>query len=62
MLARAQSISRIPIGTPSDQTFTASDVVLAWRLIVNREDQHVAQPLMIPFFVIMRDELANRSA
>jgi len=30
-------------------------------VIANWEYQHVAEPLMIPFFVIMGNELANRS-
>jgi len=44
------------------EALTAGDAVVDWRLNANREDQHVAQPLVIAFFVIMRHELANRSS
>ena len=44
------------------QTLPTGDAHGDWRLIASREDQHVAEPLMIPFFVIMRHELANRSS
>jgi hypothetical protein len=46
------------------QTLPTGDAVAFWRLSGdgdNRENQHIAQPLMIAFFVIMRHELANRS-
>ena len=41
------------------QTLTTGDAVVDWRLTAKRENQHVAQTLMMPFFVIMRHELAN---
>ena len=34
---------------------------MTWRLTANRENQHIAQPLVIGFLVIVRHELANRS-
>ncbi len=43
------------------QTLTTGDAVVGGRLTTNRDNQHVAETLMIPFFVIMRHELANRS-
>ena len=45
------------------QTLPTGDALADWRLIASRrEDQYVPEPLMIPFFVIMRHELANRSS
>jgi len=44
------------------QTLPTSDAGVDRRLTANRENQHVRQTLMISFFVIMRDELANGSS
>src|SRR5262249_21842398 len=43
------------------QALPAGDAVVEWHLIVSWDNQHVAQPLMVPFFVIMCHELANGS-
>jgi hypothetical protein len=44
------------------QTLATNDGVVAWRLNARREDQHVAQALMVPLVVIVRHELANAVA
>jgi hypothetical protein len=44
------------------QTLSAEDAVVASRGNASGEDQHVAQALMVPFVVIMHDELGNRSS
>ena len=43
------------------QPLPTGDAVVEWHLIASWENQHVAQPLMVLFFVIMRHELANGS-
>ena len=42
------------------QTLSADDSVSASRLNASGEDQHVAQALMVPFVVIVHDELGDR--
>jgi len=44
------------------QTLTAGDAVGAFRVNAGRENQHVAQALMIALMVIMGYELADRSS
>ena len=44
------------------QMLSAGDAVVASRLNASREDQDVAQALMIALMVIMRDELGDRSS
>jgi hypothetical protein len=44
------------------QTLSADDAVVASGLKASREDQYVAQALMIALKVIMRDELGDRSS
>jgi hypothetical protein len=44
------------------QALPADDALVDWRVIASRQDQYVAEPLMIPFFMIVRHELANRSS
>src|SRR5262249_14811655 len=43
------------------QTLSTGDAVVGPHLIAGWDNQHVAQPLMIPFFVIMRHEFVNGS-
>jgi hypothetical protein len=43
------------------ESLPTGDAAVNWRLIASREKQHIADPLVIPFFVIMRHELSNGS-
>src|SRR5664279_4657622 len=50
----------VVVSQQSAQAFAATDHSLNWKLRQFRLDDGVAQGLMVPFAIVMRDELLNR--